>query len=140
MTLWQDFIGSTFLSSLPLAHAKTTSTHNGSGGEGGRGLRWSLDLHTVAACSKPSPYLPVCVIATKPSDQLELEVIGQAQTSDVEGARVAAWCDRTGKPLAPGTEPSMLRGEQEVGGVAAGVGGGKREGRAHLLLVFIIRN
>ncbi|CAM9468794.1 unnamed protein product, partial [Laminaria digitata] len=121
VTLWQDFIGSIFLSSLPLPHASTntnTNTNTGSGSGGRGGGVWTLDLHSVAASSKPSPYLPVCVIATKQSGgiELELEVIGQAQTvgKGEEGARVKAWCDRTGRPLAPGMEPSVLRGEQEV--------------------------
>ena len=94
VTLWQDFIGSTFLSSLSFAPAKTananantntnsnttTNCDSGGGGEG-----WTLDLHSVAAASKPSPYLPVCVIAIKPSGGIELEVIVEAQTVHVEG-------------------------------------------------------
>lgn len=128
VTLWQDFIGSTFLSFLSSAPANTANTNANSGSDGEEG-GWTLDLHSVAASSKPSPYLPVCVVATRASEGRELEVIGQAQSGnvaggEVEGARVAAWCDRTGRPLAPGTEPSVLRGEQEVG--SSGVG---REGR-----------
>lgn len=123
VTLWQDFIGSTFLSSLSSGPPKIANANAGSGGSsGGGGGGWTLDLHSVASSSKPSPYLPMCVIATKPSGGVELEVIGQAKTGGdaeggkEEGARVAAWCDRTGRPLAPGTEPSVLSGEQNVGG------------------------
>lgn len=120
VTLWQDFIGSAFLASLaPPAAAAAADTHPGGGG----GDRcWALDLHSAAATSKPSPYLPMCMVAVKPGpDGAEEEEAGESgrSTTDCEGirggaARVAAWCDRAGRPLAPGGEPVVLTGEKEV--------------------------
>lgn len=104
VTLWQDFIGSAYLRSLapPAAAAAAADVHD---------RCWALDLHSAAATSKPSPYLPVCVIAAKPgADGAEEEEGAWAG----EGARVAAWCDRAGRPLAPGGEPIVLAGEKEV--------------------------
>lgn len=136
VTLWQDFIGADFLASLaPQRRPGSTSsntlrTHDGisnsigdkdsSHANKGEGEDWTLDLHSVAAASKPSPYLPMCMVATKQSSWFdktaEAPSGGREGTSagDRNGARVAAWCDRAGRPLVTGGEPSELLGEQEV--------------------------
>ncbi|CAM9523140.1 unnamed protein product [Ectocarpus sp. 13 AM-2016] len=119
VTLWQDFIGSAFLSSfapaavLPAAGAAAAVAN--SGGDGGGLSSWKLDLHSAAATSKPSPYLPVCVVAAKSSATHEREPIAEAggEGGD-EVLRVTAWCDRAGRPLGIGGEPSVLVGETEV--------------------------
>ena len=65
VTLWQDFIGAAFLASLaPPAPAPAPAAATGKVGAVERRRRWTLDLHSAAATSKPSPYLPVCVVAT----------------------------------------------------------------------------
>lgn len=110
VTLWQDFIGSAFLGSLapPVAAAAAATASD---------RHWALDLHSATATSKPSPYLPVCVIAAKPGAHgAEAEEGGRSTDGEEvkEEARVAAWCDRAGRPLAPGGEPIVLAGEKEV--------------------------
>ncbi|CAM9527381.1 unnamed protein product, partial [Hapterophycus canaliculatus] len=118
VTLWQDFIGSAFLASLGPATAASAAT----GPAGPVHASWKLDLHSAAAASKASPYLPVCVIAAKPlsvcGGQDGEEVGNGTSNRDIEdgaeGARVLARCDRAGRPLAPGGEPSILIGETQV--------------------------
>lgn len=125
VTLWQDFIGSAFLASLG---SFTTSA----GGTSPGPTSWTLDLHSAAAASKPSPYLPVCMIATKPLSVCgghDGEEVGDVKSaSDGEeggnGARVAARCDRAGRPLPPGGEPLMLIGETQVRTLSCGGRGG----------------
>ncbi len=118
MTLWQDFIGATFLASLA-ADAAGAAT-----GEGVR--HFSLDLHSAAATSKPSPYLPVCVIAAKSPTPSGQEA---AETEEGLGAGcVKAWCDRAGRPLAVGQEPVVLHGQNEVR-IPRRKRGGKERGR-----------
>lgn len=114
VTLWQDFIGAAFLASLAPRATTAAAAHC-----------WTLDLHCAAAVSKPSPYLPVCVVATaaqtspgSPGEQGGGED-GQGETGEGAaagggGVRVAAWCDRAGRPLAPGGEPAVLKGQMEV--------------------------
>ncbi|CAM9929821.1 unnamed protein product, partial [Ectocarpus fasciculatus] len=115
VTLWQDFIGSVFLASfapaavLPAAGAAAAASN--SDGDGGGMSSWKLDLHSAAATSKPSPYLPVCVVAAKSSATHEKGAVAEAGG---EAMRVTAWCDRAGRPLGVGEEPSVLVGETEV--------------------------
>lgn len=132
VTLWQDFIGSTFLA----AFARPSE------GVNDRPCDWILDLHAAPASSKPSPYLPLCVVASKQkSDSLinggtrsplreegyDGESISVARCNGKadgevsggsgvgQGTRVAAWCDKAGKPVEVGAEPCALHGELEVG-------------------------
>lgn len=135
VTLWQDFIGSAFLSSfapaavLPAAGAAAAAAN--SGGDGGGMSSWKLDLHSATAASKPSPYLPVCVVAVKSSATHEGEPIAEAGgEGGGEAMRVTAWCDRAGRPLGVGGEPSVLVGETEVSG---------RRGRKRVLLRVFVR-
>lgn len=109
VTLWQDFIGATFLASLA-AGAGADATAGAAAGEGIR--HFSLDLHSAAATSKPSPYLPVCVIATKSPTPSGHEPVETEQ--GLGEGRVTAWCDRSGRPLAIGQEPIVLHGQNEV--------------------------
>ncbi|CAB1115968.1 unnamed protein product [Ectocarpus sp. CCAP 1310/34] len=118
VTLWQDFIGSAFLSSfapaavLPAAGAAAAAAN--SDGDMCGMSSWKLDLHSAAATSKPSPYLPVCVVATKSSATHEREPIAEAGgEGGGEAMRVTAWCDMAGRPLGVGGEPSVLVGETE---------------------------
>lgn len=123
LTLWQDFIGAAFLESL-LAPGEA-------GGVDRR--HWTLDLHSAAAISKPSPYLPVCVIATAAAASGEQEEDGKGGTGEGAaaagggGVRVAAWCDRAGRPLAPGGEPIVLNGQRKVRPYVEGRKEGRRE-------------
>ncbi|CAM9411231.1 unnamed protein product [Ectocarpus sp. 12 AP-2014] len=119
VTLWQDFIGSAFLSSfapaavLPAAGAAAAAAN--ADGDGGGMSSWKLDLHSAAATSKPSPYLPVCVVAAKSSATHEREPIAEAGgEGGGEAMRVTAWCDRAGRPLGVGGEPSVVVGDTEV--------------------------
>ncbi|CAM9263609.1 unnamed protein product [Scytosiphon promiscuus] len=116
VTLWQDFIGSAFLASFGSPNAAASS------GANPRHVPWTLDLHSAAAASKPSPYLPVCLVAAKPLSVCggqDGEEVGKG-TSDSndeeggDGARVVARCDRAGRPLPPGGEPFILSGETQV--------------------------
>lgn len=76
---------------------------------GGEGAGWSIDLHCVAA-SKPSPYLPFCVVAGKHSPESTMEESG----GNHQHVRVNAWCDRAGREMLGGEDPVVLFGEQEV--------------------------
>lgn len=107
MTLWQEFIGAAFLESLaPAGDAPADSVSAGD--------KWKIDLYSVAAASKPSPYLPMCVIATKLAPSA-------SEGGGNEVAKVAAWCDSAGKPLRSGVKPFVLIGEKQVGVVCEGV-------------------
>ena len=127
VTLWQDFIGSTFLASFArAAESGTDGSHD-----------WTLDLHAAPASTKPSPYLPLCIVATKKSSgsfvngdgslgkdahEAEMrstassEVANDQENGDGAGQRmrVAAWCDKAGRPLGVAAEPYGLHGELEV--------------------------
>lgn len=110
MTLWQEFIGAAFLESL--ARAGDVPADSSSAGD-----KWKLDLYSVAAASKPSPYLPICVIATKLAPSASEAGGGGGN----EVAKVAAWCDSAGRPLRSGVKPFVLIGEKQVGAVWEGV-------------------
>lgn len=115
VTLWQDFIGAGFLASL----APRAADAHAAGETVEADRRWTLDLHSAAASSKPSPYLPVCVVATAaqppPASSGEQEgEDGDGGTAAGGGVLVAAWCDRAGRPLVPGEEPIVLNGQKEV--------------------------
>lgn len=126
MTLWQDFIGSSFLSS---SLAPTAVESGGADKVDGDHVGWKLDLHSAAASSKPSPYLPMCAIATHSSvggrkrgvahkdggGSNEGGGVEDDAGTDKEAAiRVAVWFDGTGRPLPDGVEASTVRSEKEV--------------------------
>lgn len=119
ITLWQDFIGSTLLSALAWQHAEFRA-------------RWTLDLYSAAAGSKPSPYLPMYVVASKTPSESHAQKdrvdgapsgvgVDEDENEDEEvadfagGIRADAWCNTAGKPLPPGREPTSLVGERQVG-------------------------
>jgi hypothetical protein len=80
-----------------------------------RGLSsWTLDLHAVAATSKPSPYLPFCLVAARPAE-VQPPTALTARTAAARAA-VTALCDAAGVSLssAGDSPPTLLIGAEEV--------------------------
>eukprot|EP00953_Heterococcus_sp_UTEX-ZZ885_P007307 4432-Heterococcus_DN1.PRE.1 len=79
-----------------------------------RGLSsWTLDLHAVAATSKPSPYLPFCLVAARPAE-VQPPTALTARTAAARAA-VTAQCDAAGVSLssAGDSPPTLLIGAEE---------------------------
>jgi hypothetical protein len=101
-----------------------------------RGLSsWTLDLHAVAATSKPSPYLPFCLVAARPAEVQPATPL--TARSAAARAAVTAQCDASGVSLSDGTcdsPPTLLIGAEEVLSHVAAAQAGHR--RRHDLAVM----